>query len=373
VRYFFSTGEASGEFAAVVLAQTIRRIDPQAEFEGIGGRRMREAGFSIWRDHTGWASLGPLAAIPRIPKLTLAAFQTDLHVIRTKPDVVVLVDFGAFNIRLAKQLRALGYRGPIVDIFPPGAWLDSVKTAKAVSKVALALSAFSHQYEFYRSHDLPVAYFGHPLASRYAMRAPRAAPPAGAGTVAILPGSRRSELRHHVPLLLAAYEQLRTTRPQLRAVLSAADERAEQTLRKAAARLDARGIEIVRGTLPAIAQADAAWVAGGTALLECALSGVPAVSLYVVSPALARYVRRVYTGRFYTLPNLVLDREIVPELIQERATPHALAAAMENVLNDPQRQYADLELLREALGPPDAVERCAAFVVAAAGARIASC
>jgi len=105
VRYFFSTGEASGEFAAAVLAETIRHIDPQAEFEGIGGRRMREAGFSIWRDHAGWASLGPLAAIPRVPKLALAAFHTDLHVIRTKPDAVVLVDFGAFNIRLAKQLR----------------------------------------------------------------------------------------------------------------------------------------------------------------------------------------------------------------------------------------------------------------------------
>jgi len=93
---------------------------------------------------------------------------------------------------------------------------------------------------------------------------------------------------------------------------------------------------------------------------------VPSVAFYVVSRALARYVRRVYSRRFYTIPNLVLDREIVPELMQERATPHALAAAVDAVLADPQRQYGELRRLREALGPADALERCAAFIVAAA-------
>ncbi len=95
----------------MLLAEAIRGIDPEAKFEGIGSRRMRAAGFTLWRDHTGWASMGPAAAIPRIPKLLAAMLLTASHIAKTKPDLVVLVDFGVFNLRLAKQLRRIGYRG----------------------------------------------------------------------------------------------------------------------------------------------------------------------------------------------------------------------------------------------------------------------
>ncbi|MGB8965411.1 MAG: hypothetical protein WCB99_07205, partial [Candidatus Cybelea sp.] len=124
MRYFFSTGEPSGESVAILLAQTIRTLDPEAQFEGIGGQRMQAAGFHLWRNHRGWASMGPLAAIPRIPKLLAAMLQTANHIVATKPELVVLVDFGVFNLRLARQLRRIGYTGPILDVFPPGTWLD---------------------------------------------------------------------------------------------------------------------------------------------------------------------------------------------------------------------------------------------------------
>src|SRR5580700_6852171 len=128
MRYFFSTGEASGEASALLLARAIRAVDSEAQFAGIGAERMREAGFTIWRDHTGWASMGPIAAIPRIPKLLATMWRTALHVVQSKPDLVVLVDFGAFNLRLASTLRRrLNYGAPILDVFPPGTWLDSEK------------------------------------------------------------------------------------------------------------------------------------------------------------------------------------------------------------------------------------------------------
>ena len=363
MRYFLSSGEASGELAATLLAQAIRRIDPQAEFEGIGAARMREAGVALWRDHRGWASMGPLAAIPRIPKLLLTMLRTARHIAQSKPDLVILVDFGAFNIRLAKQLRKIGYRGPIVDIFPPATWLDREKTARDVAAIAVPLTAFAHQRDFYESFGLRIAYFGHPLAGQYRMRAPRAAAPEGGGTVALLPGSRSGELRHHAPRLFAALRELRVHRPQLQAIAGAADERAERLLRTLAQREGINGLRFVRGTQQAIADADAAWVASGTAVLECALSGVPAVALYVIAPILVKHARRVYPGRFITLPNLVLDRAVVPELLQDDATPHNLAQAMDAVLRDPRGQYHAFEELREALGPPDALERCAAFAV----------
>jgi lipid-A-disaccharide synthase len=363
VRYFLSTGEASGELAATVLAQAITRIDPHAQFEGIGAARMREAGFKLWRDNTGWASMGPLAAIPRIPKLLLTMLVTAGHIMRSKPDLVILVDFGAFNLRLAKRLRAIRYKGAVLDVFPPATWLDRESTAREVAAAAMPLTAFEHQRDFYRSLGLPIAYFGHPLASQYTMRAPREAPPAGDGVVAILPGSRGTELRHHGPALYAAYKELKQRRPQLRGIVGAADESAERALRTAAAREGLRDLEFVRGTHAAIEHADAAWVASGTAVLECALSGVPAVALYIIAPSLVKHARRVYSGRFITIPNLVLNREIIPELLQDAATPDALARAMDAVLADPRRQYDEFTQLRQALGPPDALDKCAAFAV----------
>lgn len=363
MRYFLSSGEASGELAATLIAQAIARVDPQAQFEGIGAARMRENGIPLWRDHTGWASMGPLAAIPRIPKLLVVMLDTARHIVQSKPDLVILVDFGAFNLRLAKRLRAIGYRGAVLDVFPPGTWLDRAKTARDVAAVAMPLTAFAHQRDFYASLGLPIAYFGHPLAGQYAMRAPRAAPPPGNGMVALLPGSRGGELRYHVPRLLAAFTQLRAKRPQLRGVIGAADDRAQTSLRAAAKRAGLGDLAIVRGTQAALAHADAAWVASGTAVLECALSGVPAVALYVIAPMLVKHARRVYSGRFVALPNLVLDRPVVPELLQDDATPDRLARAMDELLRDPAAQYGEFVRLREALGPPDALERCASFAV----------
>jgi lipid-A-disaccharide synthase len=285
------------------------------------------------------------------------------HIMRTKPDLVVLVDFGAFNVRLAKRLRAIGYTGPVLDVFPPATWLDRERTARIVAAAAMPLTAFAHQRDFYRSLGLPIAYFGHPLASQYVLRPARSAPAQDGGTIAMLPGSRGTELRQHVPALLNAYQQLKLRRPHLGVIAGAADERAERMIREAAIRRGMTDLQIVRGTRETIAQADAAWVASGTAVLECALSGVPAVALYIVSRSVARHARRVYSGRFVTIPNLVLQREVIPELLQEDATPAALARAMDDLLRDPQRQYAQFAQLREALGPSDALERCAAYAV----------
>jgi lipid-A-disaccharide synthase len=363
LRYFFSTGEPSGEAAALVFAEAIRALDPQAQFEGIGGERMTAAGFRLWRNHAGWASMGPLAAVPRIPKLLGAMLRTAAHILASKPDLVVLVDFGVFNLRLASTLRRFGYAGPVLDLFPPGTWLDNEEKARKVSALTVPMTAFAHQYEFYRSIGCRIVYFGHPLASRYPMRPLRAAPPRDGGVVALLPGSRAGELRRHLPVLAEAFGVLQRRRPRLRGVVAAADARAQARIERALARHNVIGVEIVRGVRAALADADGAWVASGTAVLETALLGVPAVGLYVIPKVLIRYGHRMIRHRFITLPNLVLGREVVPELLQERATPEALAEALEALIENPGEQYAQFVAMREALGPTDALERCAAYAV----------
>jgi lipid-A-disaccharide synthase len=211
--------------------------------------------------------------------------------------------------------------------------------------------------------ELPIAYFGHPLAGQYHMRPPRGTPPAGGGTVALLPGSRSGELRRHLPALAAAYRVLQNQRPALSGVFGAADPHAREQIARAVAAFDLRATRIVDGVEAALREADAAWVASGTAVLECALSGVPAVALYIIAPVLAKHGRTMIKHRYITLPNLVLGREVVPELLQEAATPERLASEMDRVLHDPSVQYAAFGELRTALGPGDALERCAQFAV----------
>lgn len=357
---------------AVLLAEAIAAIDPQAVFEGIGAQTMRAAGFTIWRDHTGWASMGPLAAVPRIPKLLATMWRTAFHIASVKPDLVVLVDFGVFNLRLAMTLRRLHYGGPILDVFPPGTWLDNARKARQVSAVAVALTAFEHQSRFYSSLGCPIAYFGHPLAGRYVMRPPRAAPPHDGGTVAILPGSRGGELRYHLPALTAAFRLLLERRPNARAIVGAAGDRAAAAIVRELARTRLPHAEIVAGAPAALAEADAAWAASGTVVLEAALSGVPTVAFYIITPILVKHGRSMIKHRFITLPNLVLQREVVPELLQENATPQRLADAMDAVLRDPSTQYRQFAELRSALGPPDALARCARFAVSLARGRSTS-
>ncbi len=149
-----------------------------------------------------------------LPKIALAFFKILGRIKRSKPDAVILVDFGAFNVRLAKRLRRGGYKGAIIDLFPPAAWLDRVGAARAISAVALPVTAFEHQRNFFTSLGLPVHYFGHPLAAQYEMRAPRNAADPDGGTVALLPGSRDGEVRRNFPVILAAFDELRNRRPQ---------------------------------------------------------------------------------------------------------------------------------------------------------------
>ena len=344
------------------IATAIRSLVPDAVFGGIGGERMEAAGVRLTGRTTGWGAMGPLEALRRIPIMAWVELRHVLWFRRFPWDVLVFIDFGAVHVRIAKILRRLGYRGRIVYALP----LDIEDQARAVARVATPVTAFAHQRDFYASLGLEIAYFGHPLVSLVAAREPRAPAPADGGTIALLPGSRQAELEHHLPALLRAGRLLRERRPFAKFVVSAADAEAERTILRHLAHDPLEGTIVVRGARAALDAADAAWIASGTAVLEAALREVPCVALYIIAPAQVPIAKRMWTGRFITLPNILLDREVVPELLQDAATPQALSAALETLLIDPAHQLRGLRDVRAQLGEPDALERCAAFIVAAA-------
>ncbi len=365
---FFSTGEASGELLAADLLGALRtRVAVDAR--GIGGARLERAGVRIVQRTRGWASLGPLDALRKIPGLWAVMSRTALRLRRDPPDLVVLVDFGAFNLRLARTLRLLGFTGPIVYYAPPAAWLDSPKRARRVAALCDGLTLFRHQAEFYRGLGLPIGYVGHPLVSTIGPRAARPAPPPDGGLIALLPGSRSGEIERHTPRLLDALARVRESRPAVRAALVAADDDAQAHVEHLLALRSPLPVTIARDARAVLRDADAAAIASGTAVLEAALIETPALALYVLSAAQAKIARRVYRGAYVTLPNLVLGEPLVPELLQDDASPANLADGILALLAEPARQRAGYARLRAALGPPDTLQRNADWVLAAAAER----
>ena len=367
LRVFVSTGEASGELLAADLVGAMRALGVTLDADGIGGARLEAAGVRLTQRSAGWASMGPLDALAKIPKLLAVATKTALAIRTHSYDLIVLVDFGAFNLRLARMIRALGASTPILFYFPPGAWFDDIARARKVAELTDALTAFGHQRDFYRAWGLPIGWHGHPLVSTIAPRPARPLAPADGGVVALLPGSRTGEVARHTPRLLNALALLREKRPNVTAVLAAIDTAANSAFEELLRLRSPLPVTIVKSAREALAAADAAAVASGTAVLEAALLEVPTVSLYVLSDAQAKIARRVYKRAYVTLPNLVLDEPVVPELLQEAATPQAIADALEIALAAPAAQLADFRRLRAALGPPDTLERCAKFALRLAG------
>jgi lipid-A-disaccharide synthase len=367
LRVFVSTGEASGEQLAVELIGAMRKCGAELDADGIGGERLEGAGVRLTQRSAGWASMGPLDALGKIPKLLAVASRTALALRAHPRDLIVLVDFGAFNLRLARMIRMLGSSTPILYYFPPAAWLDDAKRARAVAELSDPLTAFAHQRDFYQSLGLPIGYAGHPLVSTIAPRPPRPPAPPDGGVVALLPGSRAGEISRHTPRLLNALALLRERRPAIAAVLAAVDAAAYAAFEELLRLRSPLPVQLVRSAREALAHADAAVVASGTAVLEAALLEVPTVALYVLSDAQAKIARRVYHRPYITLPNLVLDERVVPELLQEDATPQALADALEHALAAPDEQRNDFRRLRDVLGTPDSLDRCARFALRLAG------
>lgn len=375
---FMSAGEASGDLQASLLLGEIRRLRANTSCRAIGSERLRAAGADITVDSSEWASIGPLSALLKVPALWLTMRRTGSALRKSPPQLVVPVDFGAFNLTLLRSMRKHGYRGAALYYFPPGAWLDNARQARLVAGTAMPLTPFERQRDFYHSLGLPCAYFGHPLVSAIAPRANVASAwPAefgirerGGPRIAVFPGSRREEIERMLGVLARAARVLAASREATFVIAASSQANA----RRADAQWHATGgppAFVARGDAIALAveRAHLAWVASGTAVLETALRAVPQIAFYAIDPVQYRLAQRKvpqFVRGPLTLPNLMLGRRIVPELLQAELTPENLCALTCELLDDPARRNEQLRgdaELRARLGPPDTLTRIARFVV----------
>ncbi len=341
-RFAMVAGEASGDLLAASLLASLRARWPGLVAEGIGGPRMAEQGFDAWFAHDKLAVRGYAEVLGHFREILAIRNQLMERLLRDKPDAFIGVDAPDFNLDVELKLKASGVK--TIHFISPSIWAWRGKRIDKIRRATdLVLCIFPFEPEIYAKRNVNAVYVGHPLASAIPFEVPRAASRAALGIgadetlIAVLPGSRRSEIQYIAPRLFAAAAAMSRARPGLRFVVPVVTglRHAVEPLRKqyapdaAIALLEGRAHE-------ALAACDVALVASGTATLEAALFKRPMVVVYAMHALTWQMGKRMNYQPWVSLPNILLREFAVPELLQGEATGAKIAAAAFKWLDDPQ-------------------------------------
>jgi lipid-A-disaccharide synthase len=350
-KIFLVATEESGDRLGSALMKVLRqRLGDAVQFEGVGGRGMTREGLVSRFPIEELSIMGFAGVVKQLPKILRLIRQTVEAVIEAAPDILVIIDSPDFTHRVARRVRRRDASIPIIDYVSPSVWAWRPGRARAMRGYVdhvLALLPFEPD-AYRRLQGPPCSYVGHPLTEQIATLRPGpleqqrrdATPPA----LLVLPGSRRSEIRHHLHIFGAALGRLRAdgtafelilpTTPHLKQIVSQGVADWPVAPRIVTGEPEKRA---------AFRIARAALAKSGTVTLELALAGVPMVTAYRVGSAEAWILRRAIEVKSVILANLVLGQEVIPEFLQENCTPEKLANALAGVLSDsaPRRQQVD--------------------------------
>ena len=361
-------GEASGDLHAAEVIHELRALHPQLDAFGIGGDLLQAEGVRLIHHAREMGIVGffnvllHLRMFRRIFDDLIAALEKE------RPDAVLLVDYPGFNLRVAKKCRELGIR--VIYYISPQVWAWRRGRVKQIAKnVDLMLVIFPFEEEFYRQHDVRVVYVGHPLIDEMAVTPRTNAMPGTPMKLALLPGSRRSEIGTLLPAMLDAVAVLQSERP-LDAFIVQAPTIASSELLDIMAR-NGTYVRIVphdRGE--SLVEADLALVSSGTATLECAVAGTPVVVVYRLSVANYWLAKRVVTLPHFSLVNIIAGKSVVPELIQHDVNGVHIAKVVRRMIEPEEyrRVKAELADVRAKLGEPGASRRAAEEIMSAVNA-----
>lgn len=346
MRIALVAGEASGDTLGAALIEALRRRFPDAEFAGVGGPRMIEAGCRAWYRSEELGVMGLTEVLRHLPRLLRLRGALQRRIVDWRPDVFVGVDFKEFNLGLARRLKRQGLR--TVQYVSPQVWAWRPGRVRTIGEsVDLILCLFPFEPDFYREHGVRATFVGHPLADQIPLEPDRAAARAALGldpaarVLALLPGSRRGEVERLADVFAGAAEQLAARYPGLRCVAPMVTPQLRELFAARCAQVAPRaGIQLVEGrSREVLAAADVALVASGTATLEAALSKRPMVVAYRMGALTAFLLRNLglVKVRHFSQPNLLAGKELVPEFFQGEATSANLAAALGRWFEEPAR------------------------------------
>jgi len=351
-------GEPSGDLIAAKALAGLKLADPHVKPEGIGGPQLSAEGLDMWHPMHALSVFGYVDALKRLPSLIRIYSDVKNRWLRDPPTIFLGVDAPDFNLRLEHRLRRQGV--PTVHFVGPSIWAWRYERIHYIREaVSHMLVLFPFEEAIYKKEGIPVTYVGHPMADsiplepdQYAARA-RLGLPQHARIIAILPGSRASEIKLLSPRFLQAAQQLQKQDPTLQFVVPMVNTQRASEFQQFLKQFPVNHLQVVMAPLlssgvsapiawTALEACDVALVASGTATLETALFKKPMVISYAVSP-LVRKIMAWKSGQqrpylpWVGLPNVLLNDFVVPELIQEDATPDNLARELTNLLRDDNR------------------------------------
>ena len=339
-------GEASGDLLAGLLIQGLQQRWPQAHGFGIGGPRMAALGFEAWWPHERLAVRGYVEVLRHYRGIVAIREQLRQRLLASPPDVFIGVDAPDFNLDLEAQLKAAGI--PTVHFVCPSIWAWRPERIDKIRRsVDHMLCIFPFEPELLARSGIEATYVGHPLAQTIAMTPDRVAARQALGldadrpVVALLPGSRQSEVEHLVPRFIQAAQIMQKKQPSLQFVLPAIPSLLPAVQKLVDAQGGLQGLQLLTGqSHPALAACDVTMIASGTATLEAALFKRPMVIGYHMNWLSWQIMKRKKLQPWVGLPNILCQDFVVPEFIQEQCTPQALAAATIDWLARPDRVEA---------------------------------
>ena len=336
-------GEASGDLLGTHLLQALKARFPRLRAFGIGGPKMQAAGLDVWYPMEQLAVRGYVEVVRSLPKLLRLRREFRRRLLRERPDVFIGIDAPDFNLALERKLKSAGIT--TIHYVSPSIWAwrgERIhKIKRAVDKV---LALFPFEVPIYERAGIPVAYVGHPLADEFPLHPDHRGTreqlkiPPGSSVVALLPGSRQSEVRQMSELMIATALRIREQIPDVHFLVPLVSRETRLIFEGALYRQGAENLSLTilfGHAHEAMIAADTALVASGTATLEAALLKCAMVITYTMPAASAWIMRRKAYLPYVGLPNIIAGEFIVPELLQEDALPENLAQAVCNLLRNP--------------------------------------
>src|SRR6266567_2497018 len=338
MNFLVSAGEASGDTYGAQLVEALHQLAPGASFFGMGGEKMRAAGCDLLVHANEVAVVGLVEVLTHLPGIRRRFKHLVAEAAQRKPDAAVLIDFPDFNLRLARELHRLGI--PVFYFVSPQVWAWRSGRVKQIKKyVRKMIVIFPFEQDFYKQHGVDVCYVGHPLAYAPAPQISREEFAAKYGLnaekqwIALLPGSRKKEVRLNLPVILEAAALLQKQGTDFEYVLPVASTLDHEWLRAqlAASQLPIKLTDNARATLM---HARAGVVASGTATVEAALAGTPFVVVYRLAPLTWLLGRRLVRLDTFAMANLIAGKKIVTELIQRGFTSESVVRALDKIIPD---------------------------------------
>jgi lipid-A-disaccharide synthase len=365
------TGEASGEAHATRVIQALQQQQPDIQLSGIGGAKMRAAGVDLIADFSELAVMGLVEVLKRYRVIKKIFNKVVEHLKQQQPDLLVLVDYPGFNLKLAKQAKKLGI--PVVYYISPKVWAWREGRVKTIKRYVDHMAVlFPFEVPIYENVGVPVTCVGHPLvdAVNTDLTIEQAKQHFGFDAknkvLGLFPGSRNSEVNALLPIMLQAAERIKQRHPDVTVVLPLAPGLNRDTLAPLLTNSSVR-VELVEGEFYTLTKAcDAIVAASGTVTLEIALLGVPHFLVYRVAPLSYSILKRLVRVPYVGLCNIVTKQNIIKEVLQDDVTAERLDQELSQLLmNDTAKQKASeiQQQVLEALGPAGAAENTANLLI----------